>query len=129
MNRFSLQQEKRRKVTQAFYNRDAFIVVVIIFHSMRSVRAPMIIIALSVTAVSLIFPFYTYSISALRSNPCPKYCDGCCIPRPKNATGLTAIAPINNNNQKALVRDNGPTPPPCPDKGPIPPNCTLKPKF
>ena len=97
---------------------------------MKSVRAPIIIIALSVIAVSLITPFYTYYIFALRSNPCPKYCDGCCVTtKPKNATGLaSAIGPTND---KALMRNNnnGPTPPACPDKGPIPPDCTLKPKF
>lgn len=96
---------------------------------MKSVRAPIIIIALSVIAVSLITPFYTYYIFALRSNPCPKYCDGCCVTtKPKNATGLaSAIGPTNG---KALMRNNnGPTPPSCPDKGPIPPDCTLKPKF
>lgn len=101
--------------------------------------------------VSLIMPFHIYNTFALRSNPCPKYCDGCCVPtKPKNATSLgTSIShgEVNNNinvpnfhgpinstkatsdNQKALVHDNSPTPPPCPDKGPIPPNCTLKPKF
>ena len=44
--------------------------------------------------------------------------------KPKNATGLTAIGHASDN-QKALMRDNGPTPPACPDKGPIPPDCTL----
>ena len=79
-------------------------------------------------AVSFVIPFYTYDISAL-SSKCPKYCDGCCIStRPKNGTGLAAIAPANNN-QKTLMHNNGPTPPECPDKGPIPPNCTMKPKF
>ena len=48
--------------------------------------------------------------------------------KPKNATGLTVIGHASDN-QKALMRDNGPTPPACPDKGPIPPDCTLKPKF
>jgi hypothetical protein len=96
---------------------------------MRSARAPMLIIALSVIAVSLIMPFYNAYVFALRSNPCPKYCDGCCVStKPKNATGLTAIAPTSEN-QKASMHDNSPTPPACPDKGPIPPNCTLKPKF
>jgi hypothetical protein len=95
---------------------------------MRSVRT-LIIIALSVIAVSLMMPFYSYSTFALKSNPCPKYCDGCCVStKPKNSTGLAAIGRANDN-QKALVRDNGPTPLACPDKGPIPPDCTLKPKF
>jgi hypothetical protein len=99
---------------------------------MGSIREPIIIlIAFSTITVSLIVPFYSYSIFALSSNPCPKYCDGCCVTtKAKNATGLAAISPTNNN-QKALMRnnDNGPTPPACPDKGPIPPDCTLKPKF
>jgi hypothetical protein len=37
-----------------------------------------------VIAASLIIPFY--DVFAARSNPCPKYCDGCCIPRPRNST-------------------------------------------
>jgi hypothetical protein len=97
------------------------------------IREPLIIIALFTIAISLIVPFYSYSVFALNSNPCPKYCDGCCVTtKPKNATGLAATIGPTNNNQKALMRsnnDNGPTPPPCPDKAPIPPDCTLKPKF
>ena len=53
---------------------------------MTSVRAPLIIIALSVIAVSIIVPFHVF---ALKSKPCPKYCDGCCIPWPKNSTSTT----------------------------------------
>ena len=83
------------------YNEDAFIVVVTFFYGMTSVKAPVIIIALYVIiAVSLIVPYGTF---ALRSNPCPKYCDGCCIPRPKNSTSTTlagggsVISPGGNN--------------------------------
>lgn len=91
-------------------------------------------IALFTIAVSLIVPFQSYSIFALSSNQCPKYCDGCCVTtKPKNATGLAAIGPTTGN-QKALMRSNNgnsPTPPACPETGPepIPPNCTKKPTF
>jgi hypothetical protein len=65
-------------------------------------------------------PFYSYSIFALKSNPCPKYCDGCCVTtKAKNSTGLADIGRAGDN-QKTLMRNNGPTPPACPDKGPIP---------
>ncbi|MFZ0326640.1 MAG: hypothetical protein WBP64_00150 [Nitrososphaeraceae archaeon] len=110
---------------------------------MTSIRSLLIIIALSVIAVSLIMPFYSYNISALKSHDCPKYCDGCCVTtKPKNATGIGTITPegaksansgliqgpITGDNQKSMVRNNsGPTPPPCPPNGPIPPNCTMKP--
>jgi hypothetical protein len=110
---------------------------------MTSISALLIIITLSVIAVSLIMPFYTYDISALKSQDCPKYCDGCCVTtKPKNATGIGTIAPegakntnkgliqspITSDNQKSTMRDNkGPTPPPCPPNGPIPPDCTMKP--
>ena len=110
---------------------------------MTSIRSLLIITALLVIAVSLIMPFYSHSTLGLKSNPCPKYCDGCCVTtKPKNATGIGTIAPegaksannglilgpITGGNQKSMMRDNnGPTPPPCPPNGPIPPNCTLKP--
>lgn len=93
--------------------------------------------------VSLMMPFYKYNISALKSNDCPKYCDGCCVTtKPKHVIGIETIAPegaksanngliqgpITGDNQKSMMRDNSaPTPPPCPPNGPIPPNCTMKP--
>jgi hypothetical protein len=95
-----------------------------------------------VIAVLLIIPFYTYDLFAVKSQDCPKYCDGCCVTtKPKNATGLGNIAPegakstskgviqssITGDNQKSMMRDNGPTPPQCPPKGPIPLDCTKKP--
>jgi hypothetical protein len=61
-----------------------------------------VIAALSVIAVSLIVQF---DVFAVRSNPCPKYCDGCCIPRPRNSTtsalvggGEGSIVPPGGNN-------------------------------
>ena len=106
----------------------------------------LILTALSVVVISLIVPFHTVQVSALKSSDCPKYCDGCCtpLPKPKNATGLANLASpppppasttgnipsSNSDTQKAMQNNgNGPTPPKCPDKGPIPPDCTMKPTF
>jgi hypothetical protein len=68
---------------------------------MRSAIIIIIIVLSVVIAVSLIVPFY--DVFALRSNPCPKYCDGCCIPRPRNSTttalsGGGSIIPPGENN-------------------------------
>jgi hypothetical protein len=72
---------------------------------MESIREAIIIIALFTIAVWLTVPFY--SIFALSSNPCPKYCDGCCVAtKPKNATGLAEALSPTINNQKGLMRNN-----------------------
>jgi hypothetical protein len=80
---------------------------------MTSIRSLLITVALSVIVVSLMMPCYKYNISALKSNDCPNYCDGCCVTtKPKHVIGIETIAP-----EGAKSANNGP----------ILPNCTMKP--
>jgi hypothetical protein len=68
---------------------------------MRSAIMIIMIVLSVIIGISLIVPFY--DVFAARSNPCPKYCDGCCIPRPRNSTtsalaGGGSIIPPGGNN-------------------------------